>query len=734
MVAMLAVVTASLVVLSLPAFAAGHPTGMAPLPVVSLCLAGAMVTALPLALLRRGRPARAGLWVPVAAFVGLLVLEPFALHDPLPTGSTPWLVGLSLTAFSCTAVAEASPARAAVICAGLNAALACVFAEQSPASHSVVRVIALALLAAGLIAGVRIVRVRADRADAAEHDAQRLFENHQRQVATEAERVHTDGLLHDTVLAALLAAAGNQAPEQATSMSRSALELVSDLGDHPDPQPATVRFGQVLSCRQPELDLFHERVEVDLEDARTVRLPPNVAEALVSATLQALSNSVEHAGPSARRTAAATRLDDGGLSITIADDGAGFDIAEITEERLGVRVSILEHTRLAGASATIDSSPGRGTTVSLEWHPTDQAAPSNRRPGEALLNLIPRRHLSRVLGTVIVVAVLIANVEAFLVTHAYASVLASILGLTLLPALLRGARRGTVSNRVAWGTTVISCLLCCIATIGLDPATFDALSISRYTCGVLAGAVMGWMAGRRGLPMVAVAVLLAQITLWAGPAAIIRLGLAGEIVIVIAGLLMHHTLRRVTAAAQVAADQHRELTIRQAELDAFHLERQRRLRHASQAAAPMLHHIVLVRGRLDAHHRSECRVLEQALRDEIRGRHLLNDAVRSVVSAHRRRGSLVQILDDGGLDGLAPDTLDALLDDVVEHLEPVRSSRIVIRSGHPESGTAVTIVASTPDETAAALGIDADDEVDLWVTIPHPASVTAGSTSRASAA
>ena len=83
----------------------------------------------------------------------------------------------------------------------------------------------------------------------------------------------------------------------------------------------------------------------------------------------------------------------------------------------------------------------------------------------------------------------------------------------------------------------------------------------------------------------------------------------------------------------------------------------------------------------------------------------------------------MQILDDGGLDGMAAPALDALLDQVAERLESVRSSRIVVRTGRPESGTAVTLVASTPDETAAALGLDADDEVDLWLTIPHPDAV-----------
>ena len=725
MAATLAVAASLLVLLALPDFTADHLPGLTPLVVVSLFLGGSMLAALPLALLGRPGSVRAGLWIPVAAYVGLLVLEPFQTHRSLvDEGTIPWLVGLSLVAFACTAVAEVDPVRAGVICAGIDTALAFAHTGRFPVVHNLVEFIGLGLLATALIAGVRALRARADQADAAEHRAQLLFEEQQRQEATEAERVRTDALLHDTVLAALLTAGGDHSPEQTTAAARSALDIVSDLGHNAALQPMTAPFGEAVSAAEPELAPLRDLARIDLAAARDVLVPPATAEALLSATLQALTNSVRHAGTSADRAATATPLDGGGIRITVSDDGVGFDPGQVSPERLGVRVSILERVRLAGGSASIRSAPGRGTAVDLQWNPVGGPPAVIRKPGESLLRLIPRRQLYRILGVVIVLAVLIATVEAVLVTHAYGSVVASLLGLLILPALVRGARRGWMSSRTAWGTTAVSCLLCAVATIGLDPEAFDYVSIARYTCGVLAGVVMGWMAGRKGPPVVAVAVLVVQITLWAGPTGAIRLGLAGEIVVVVAALLMHHAILQVTSAARVAAGQHRELTIRQAELDAVHQERHRRLKHAHRTVAPTLQHVADAEGELDESTRAECRVLEQSLRDEIRGRGLLNDAVRTSVDALRRRGSLVQVLDDGGLDALAPETLEALLDDVARRLEPVRSSRVIVRSGHPESDTAVTIVASTPDETAAALGLDADDEVDLWVTLPHPQAAT----------
>jgi hypothetical protein len=333
--------------------------------------------------------------------------------------------------------------------------------------------------------------------------------------------------------------------------------------------------------------------------------------------------------------------------------------------------------------------------------------------------LIPRTLLFGVLAAVVALAILTATVEAALIYRAIGPIIAAALGLVLLPFLIRGASSGAMRTRTAWIITLIGCIICLTATVGLEPERLDCVSISWYTCGLLAGSVMVWMAGHRLPPLVAVTVLLLQVTAWAGPVGTVRLGLAAEVVIVVAGLAMHRAMRSVTRAAEAAAVRKQELTQRQSEQDAFRDERQRRLRRAGRSTAPMLQHIIDARGELDDAARAACRLLEQTLRDEIRGRHLLNDAVRAAVLAQRRRGASVQVLDDGGLDDLSASALDPLLADLARRLEPVRSSRIVIRTGHAESATAITIVASTPDETAVALGLDDGDRVELWATIPR---------------
>jgi hypothetical protein len=140
----------------------------------------------------------------------------------------------------------------------------------------------------------------------------------------------------------------------------------------------------------------------------------------------------------------------------------------------------------------------------------------------------------------------------------------------------------------------------------------------------------------------------------------------------------------------------------------------------------MLRHIADVDGDLDEDARAECRVLEQTIRDEIRGRRLLNEALRDQVIAHRRRGAFVQVLDDGGLDDVDPALMEPILDEVAEKLAHVRSDRIIIRTAPKGSDKSVTVVAITIDETAAALGLeDEGEEVDLWLELPRPEPVPA---------
>lgn len=215
--------------------------------------------------------------------------------------------------------------------------------------------------------------------------------------------------------------------------------------------------------------------------------------------------------------------------------------------------------------------------------------------------------------------------------------------------------------------------------------------------------------------------VLAQALVSAGPAGVLDVGAATMALWVAAAYFGVRALLHAMRDIHQFARSEREAVEWQAAQDAHHFERQVRLTQTSRVALPMLRHIAEVDGDLDEDARAECRVLEQTIRDEIRGRRLLNEALRDQVIAHRRRGAFVQVLDDGGLDDIDPVLMEPVLDRVAEAVSALHSDRIIIRTAPKGSDKALTVVAITIDETAAALGLeDEGEEVDLWLEIMRP--------------
>jgi hypothetical protein len=128
-------------------------------------------------------------------------------------------------------------------------------------------------------------------------------------------------------------------------------------------------------------------------------------------------------------------------------------------------------------------------------------------------------------------------------------------------------------------------------------------------------------------------------------------------------------------------------------------------------------------GDLTPAQRAECLHLEGAIRDEIRGRKLLNNAVREQVMLARRRGTTVTLLDEGGIDDLDDADLDRVLGRLAEALRTTAADKVIARTVPEGSDVAVTVVGlrTTDDGSASLLGTDSleDDEVELWLEIPR---------------
>ena len=92
---------------------------------------------------------------------------------------------------------------------------------------------------------------------------------------------------------------------------------------------------------------------------------PRAAAELLRIAQEAIQNSLRHAG--AQRVDVELRSADGGLTLTVSDDGSGFDTgdAAMRSRRLGL-TSMEERARDIGGRLEIDSRPGAGTTVRVE--------------------------------------------------------------------------------------------------------------------------------------------------------------------------------------------------------------------------------------------------------------------------------------------------------------------------------------------------------------------------------
>lgn len=278
------------------------------------------------------------------------------------------------------------------------------------------------------------------------------------------------------------------------------------------------------------------------------------------------------------------------------------------------------------------------------------------------------------------------------------------------------------SHRRAGVIAIAGLLLPVLGTAALDPVRDSFSNGAWYVSAAVSLVVQLLLHHRPRLAWVILAGLIAQTLVWAGPWGLLHFGILATILMIAVVTVSAWAIGVTGAEISRHAESEREAATWHAAQDAFHSERQVRLGTTALVAAPMLRTIVEQHGRLSATDRAESRLLEQTIRDEIRGRRLLNRATREEVLLQRRRGAFVQVNDDGGLDDLDPARVERLLDQVAEAIHGLTSDRIVIRTAASDSPTAITVVAMSADPVASALGLDDEDEqVDLWLELPRAA-------------
>ncbi|WP_069162460.1 ATP-binding protein [Nocardia altamirensis] len=209
-------------------------------------------------------------------------------------------------------------------------------------------------------------------------DAERARAHPQDELAAEArasERARFAGMIHDKVLATLLDAARGG---DATMLARQAetalgqfavLGRVSELCTDVEAIEAITR--EVAGATETELRV---RVRRDYR-SDDLCIDSLAVAALAQAAAEAVRNSVRHAAVPGRVVAREVTIvaRARGITVVVRDDGAGFDPGRAAGDRLGLTVSIRQRMREAGGRAIIDSRPGAGTRVTLEWTVPDDS-------------------------------------------------------------------------------------------------------------------------------------------------------------------------------------------------------------------------------------------------------------------------------------------------------------------------------------------------------------------------
>lgn len=526
-----------------------------------------------------------------------------------------------------------------------------------------------------------------------------------RQASTRAQH-EANSFIHDHILSALIAVA-NGLPDRAAlrGSARQALDSLSAETAVASPVAARALLNDVAG----RVGVMAGDIRTDVVLACEHEIPPEVAQAITEATLEAVRNSLSHAGDDAVVTRTVT-LTSGtcGVSIEVNDNGRGFDPAVAGRGRHGVSGSIIARMQDVGGRATVDSAPGEGACVTLRWRPVlDSADPqrperdtaqSEAASWERSLSASMESAGARAIaaGLVGVHAVMVAYECA---AHSYCHWPLAALSFIalLLPAalLLKTWPDALLPRWVAQLTVVVIAavnflVLPQIITAGWPGyASWCTGAGNDLSCGLL----------MRGRPVYA----------WAGSAAttlataywVISTG--RPLFMIFTYMLGHyftlaswHGVAHLStrATTQIAAIQ-RETARLQAQQRA-HKEADRimtsRMASVRQRVTPLLTQIA--DGRAPTPElRSQAYLLEAELRDEIRAPFFTGTRIVTSAQAARRRGTEVILLDDSGDNVTIDDQARAnAVNYVTKLLDFTQSNRVVIRLNPPRRPTLLTIV------------------------------------------
>ncbi|WP_067469044.1 sensor histidine kinase [Actinomadura macra] len=306
----------------------------------------------------------------VAADSGVICLALLAQPKIVPTemlvDETTWAIMLASTAIY---VAQLALGQIAALV--LSAVVITAYVAGAPATTSLVRILFVQAVVVNAI--MWLLRRGGGRADALVAERDRERQRMVLEAARRADERHYRSQMHDSVLATLTMVASGAVQTGSPGLRRGARRALEVMEDVSAPLPA----GQ-----GPQVDLVADlaglvtemsaEVAADLIVAPSARAGPTrievpevVASAITGAVGEALRNVARHAGVS--RASVHAGRHGAAVTVTVADQGRGFDQARVPADRSGIRCSMVERMAVVGGTTTVESRPRRGTVVTVRW-------------------------------------------------------------------------------------------------------------------------------------------------------------------------------------------------------------------------------------------------------------------------------------------------------------------------------------------------------------------------------
>jgi hypothetical protein len=226
-----------------------------------------------------------------------------------------------------------------------------------------------------------------------------------------------------------------------------------------------------------------------------------------------------------------------------------------------------------------------------------------------------------------------------------------------------------------------------LVTIVLPQLVFLALGEVRqgsYTTWHIAGigTLLAIVAIRKFelVAWIGLVVIFAQVLVWGGAEVFFNSGLVGAFLLVATAQTASWAMTSSSNSAAEFRKRALQIDTATAASTAARKERNSRLNETLKRALPLLEKISQSNGELSQQDRDLASITEAELRDQIRGRNLLSGEVLTETRAARQRGVEVQLLDDGGLDGLSDEERTAYHWEIARRLREVKAGKVVIRA------------------------------------------------------